>query len=213
MTSAPREAAVLDLLLPKLREEGYEVFLHPPADLLPSFMSGYSPDAIALKPDRKLAIEVVADGKSVSNRLTVARALLDKHPDWQLRVYLASDVQESRSIDLTAPKEIGSSLREIERLLDGGFTRSALLQGWATLEAAVRAQSPHSYVKPQTVSGLLEAVASEGVVTPDEADRLREAGTMRNRVAHGDLATNISPQLVEDIVRITKTLLDEHLAA
>jgi hypothetical protein len=54
-----REVDVLESILPRYEAEGFEVFVHPSPSILPPFMQSYRPDAIALKPDKKVAIEVV----------------------------------------------------------------------------------------------------------------------------------------------------------
>lgn len=59
MTADVGEREVIDLVLPRLQAEGYEVYMHPSPSVLPSFMRSYRPDAIALKSGKKVAVEVV----------------------------------------------------------------------------------------------------------------------------------------------------------
>jgi hypothetical protein len=55
-----RERDFLENLLPQYEAEGFSVFLHPSSTMLPTFMERYRPGAIAIKPDKKIAIEVVS---------------------------------------------------------------------------------------------------------------------------------------------------------
>jgi hypothetical protein len=50
---AQREAAALHFMLTRLQEEGYSVFAQPSHAMLPTFLRGYRPDAIALKDGKK----------------------------------------------------------------------------------------------------------------------------------------------------------------
>ena len=48
---------VLEYFLPRYREQGFDVFVNPSPSILPSFMQGFRPDAVALRPDKKIAIK------------------------------------------------------------------------------------------------------------------------------------------------------------
>lgn len=208
MKAGRREAAALDLLLPSLKEEGFEVFLHPDDGMLPSFMRGLRPDAIAVRHDKKLAVEVVTGEAGSRGKLNRLQDALDGQSDWELRVYLASALPEDQPVPRQEDAQVRRSVAEVERLLESGFHQPALLQGWAAFEAAVRANAPGSFERPQTSGRLVEKLASDGIVLPDDADRLREASRIRNRVAHGDLSAAVPPGLVEDVMRITRSIID-----
>ncbi|MBV8745445.1 MAG: hypothetical protein JO134_10440, partial [Xanthobacteraceae bacterium] len=81
------EQAVLESLVPQLEAEGFDVYTHPSGTIIPPFMRGYSPDAIALRSDRNLAIEVVQEGAPARQRLEELRKLLANQKGWELRVY------------------------------------------------------------------------------------------------------------------------------
>ena len=59
MSDVHTRDVLLESLLPHYQAEGFEAFLNPAASILPPFMQEYRPDAVALRPDRKMAIEVV----------------------------------------------------------------------------------------------------------------------------------------------------------
>jgi len=75
MSPEPSEAMLLESVLPDLEAEGFEVFAHPSPPILPAFMRDHSPDAIALRSDKKLAIEVLREGAPSNRRLDRLREL------------------------------------------------------------------------------------------------------------------------------------------
>ena len=95
-----RYEAVLQMELPRLEKEGYTVFLHPSRTILPAFLHRRLPDAIAVKGDKKIAIEIVTsygqdtgvkeDGaKQDGAKPEDKRKPFSDHPDWELRVIYA----------------------------------------------------------------------------------------------------------------------------
>jgi uncharacterized protein YutE (UPF0331/DUF86 family) len=85
---------------------------------------------------------------------------------------------------------------------------AALLTGWAVFEAAARALLPSSFPRPQPAARLIETLASEGHVTPDEADRLRGISRTRNEVAHGRLDLTPSRDDVAQLIAMTRSILE-----
>ena len=49
MNAVEETRQIIDQLTPQLEADGYPVYLEPPRQLLPAFMAGYIPDAIALR--------------------------------------------------------------------------------------------------------------------------------------------------------------------
>ena len=209
MTSAEQEIAILDTIVPRLRAEGYEVFVHPSAQMLPPFMGRYTPDAIALKSGRRLAIELVRDDPSSQSKLGHARRLFEGKSDWELLVYWVSNSDVAPDINMSDLRSVEASIHEVEALVDQGYGASALLLAWATLEAAARTLSPKQLARPQNASSLIEALASDGFVTPGEADGLRSISKLRNFVAHGDLSAHVHLDQVRELISITRTMMSE----
>src|ERR687894_663998 len=98
------EEAAIQALVPQLEAEGFEIFLHACKNMLPPTLGNYRPDAIAVRPDRKIAIEVVGDGYTqAATRLREAtlqqlKDSLEAHPDWELRVIYAHALSPESSI-------------------------------------------------------------------------------------------------------------------
>ena len=62
--SSPTEKEVLQQEADRLTAEGYEVFLQPGPSLMPVFLHGYTPDAVAYGHGRKIALEVTENRQS-----------------------------------------------------------------------------------------------------------------------------------------------------
>jgi uncharacterized protein YutE (UPF0331/DUF86 family) len=206
MRPEAQEAAVLENIVPQLEAEGFEVIMHPSGLRLPPFMQSYSPDAIALREDRKLAIEVVHKGSTSQKRLDRLRELLSGHRDWELRVYWISPANTPEPIEVVSGKDIEQAIKGVEQLAGKGLHGAALLMAWATLEALGRALLPQKFARPQTPGRLIETLAGEGCVTPSEADRLRDLAKIRNQLAHGALRAKVGARDIKGFAAILKTL-------
>jgi uncharacterized protein YutE (UPF0331/DUF86 family) len=126
--------------------------------------------------------------------------ILSKHPEWELRVYYIPGRPEEEDIQAPDLPEIDAALAEVDQLKRAGHLRAALIMAWAALEAAGRALLPQHLARPQPANKLIEVLASEGVVTPTEADSLRKAISLRNAATHGHFAVPITEQEVEQVV-------------
>jgi uncharacterized protein YutE (UPF0331/DUF86 family) len=65
---------------------------------------------------------------------------------------------------------------------------------------------PGRFERPQTPGRLVQVLASEGYVTPSEADKLRGLAEKRNKLVHGELRTRISEADVAQMTDILSTL-------
>jgi uncharacterized protein YutE (UPF0331/DUF86 family) len=206
MSSQLQEADVLENIVPQLEAEGFEVYTRPSASLLPPFMQPYPPDAIALRDDKKLAIEVVRKGPTAQERLGKLRELLTGRRDWELRVYWISPSNAPEPIDRASGQEIDRAIKTIEQLMGDGSLGPALLMAWAALEALGRALLPGRLARPQTAGRLVEALAGDGCITPTEADLLRALAKVRNQLAHGGLRARIASKDIKKLAAILRAL-------
>jgi len=205
-----REAAVLQAILPQLEAEGFQVFPHPSRKLLPPFLSAYHPDAIALKGDQKVAIEIMPSGGRADGKLERLRKLFSAHPDWEFRVVYAPARTLEPSIPVASQATIEDQLRRIEENFDAAGPAASLLIAWAAFEAAARSLAPNDLIQPQSPAQLLEIMASGGYITPDEADILQILARLRNEAAHGRMDISLSRNDLERIIQITRTVLSLH---
>ena len=200
------EAEVIESLLPRYQAEGFDVYVNPSPSILPPFMQAYRPDAIALKKDKKIAIEVVGSTARSEQKIKTLQSLFADHEDWELRVFYASPVSSDKLLEIVSISAINEFIQRVIELRKEGHSLPALVMAWATFEAAGRALLPDRFQRPQTPARLVEVLGSEGYITPEEADTLRAAGAIRNAAVHGQLDSVVDQKMLESFVAILKTL-------
>jgi uncharacterized protein YutE (UPF0331/DUF86 family) len=195
---------IIEQLVPRLEADGYSVIFEPPRQLLPPFMGSYVPDAIAVRPEKKIAIEVIVEGEAAKSKERDLKRLFENAKDWELNVYFV----RPSSRDLVSPVSVAAietSIRSVEKLASEGSATPALLMCWAIFEALARLLAPEKFRRPQTPGRLVETLANGGYVTPSEAEFLRQMARLRNQLVHGDL----EKQVGEADVRKFLTVLSE----
>jgi len=130
-----------------------------------------------------------------------------EHPEWELRVYYIPK-RHPEGEDFEAPdiSQIDTALAEIGDLRRAGHLRAALMMAWAAFEAAGRALLPQSLARPQSANQLIEVLASEGAMTPSEADSLRNAIGLRNAATHGQFSVPITEEEVDQVAAAAKLI-------
>jgi uncharacterized protein YutE (UPF0331/DUF86 family) len=197
---------VLEQVVPQLEAEGYTVYLEPTRQLLPSFMTGYVPDAIAFRSDKKLAIEVLVEGDRSATKEPGLKQRFEGEKDWELRVLYARPTSPRNELPVMDDQAIDASIASAESLISTKQLGAALLIAWATFEALGRALSPKEFARPQTPLRLVEVLAADGSLTPPEADLLRGLATTRNQFIHGGLDKRVDLAELQKFIDILKTL-------
>ena len=209
MSVASTEATVIEGMLPDLEAQGFETFLHPTPPLVPAFLGSYRPDLIALRDDKKVVFEVKHSSQAKSGKLQEISKLFEGHPDWEFRIVWISPSTTAQDVAEPDLASVRSRIAELRDLIAKGFEGPAMLLAWATLEAVGRRVLPEQLKRPQTPGRLVEVMASEGLVTPDEADLLRRLAEKRNRLIHGDLGTDIEAPDVIEFADMLESLLEQ----
>ena len=78
---------------------------------------------------------------------------------------------------------------------------------WPVLEAATRILAPAETRRAQSPGRVVELLAAEGHVVPNDADLLRQSAALRNRLIHGELDTEVPPDLRRQTERIARELV------
>lgn len=212
MSGAEAEAIVLENLVPELEAQGYDVFVRPSREIVPRFLGSFRPDLIALRGDGNLIVEVMTSKKSSLERLKTIAKLIDDQDRWTLRIVGTTPSQQRFDLLPEKDEEIAERLDEVTQMLSAGFVDSALLLCWASFEAIGRRLMPNELSRPQPPAQLVETLASQGYVTPDEADTLRTFASMRSRLAHGDFSVRARRRDVEAFIHIVEPLLEPTLS-
>lgn len=200
------ERAVLDGLTAELEAEGYRVVLQPRPPVLPSFMGSYKPDLVAFGPDRNMAIEVKAPNEGATKDVSRLTKLFKGRSDWEFRVYWIPETSGEKPLRTQNIADIDNTLSNAEALVSQGNVGVGLLLAWAIFEALGRKILTDRFVRPQTPGRLVEVMANEGVLTPDEATRLRLLVPFRNRLIHGELDAGIPADEVREFLSILRGL-------
>ena len=201
------EQDVIQRLVRNLESEGYEVFIQPSRTLLPDFLGSYVPDVIARRKDGNLAIEVKRKSTSAERSVEDLARLFEGRKDWTLRLVWIEPTALQRSLEVQSRDTVQDQISEIRQLVDGNHLSSALLLGWATLEAVGRMLVSQQFQRPQTPGRLVQVLASEGYLTPTEADALRRLADKRNRIIHGELQTDISKNDIDIVTNVLETIV------
>ena len=203
-----RDLDILENVLPRYRAEGFDVYVNPSPSILPPFMQAYRPDAVALKPDRKIAIEVVRSNRTSPLKLKELNSLFAPHHDWELRVIYDLPLSPEMTPDVASRAAIYTAIQRVLNLKKDGHLLPGLIMAWATLEAVARALMPDEFRRPQTPSRLIEVLAQAGYLTPKEADLLRPMILLRNAAVHGSVDPAVDEKQLEQFVTVLRTLAD-----
>lgn len=201
------ERSILESLVPTLQAEGYHVLVQPPPFVLPPFMGSYRPDAVALKPGKNIAIEVVSPVRPGTGKTKKLQELFSPHRDWEFRIYYAPSSNADPAIGVATKESISQVLAGLSQIMDTAGGVPTLLTAWAAFEAAGRVLAPDLLARPQTPLRLLEVLASEGYLTPEETDTMREILHVRNRAAHGDFNVAVGSEHLDRIMETIRSLL------
>lgn len=207
-TESGRENATLELIIPRLEEDGFEVFVRPPRSLLPQSLGLWEPDAVAVKGKKKIAIEVITGSRDRQAQLQGLREKLSDHPDWELRLVYAPPRIPEPVLPQESREVIGAHLARASSAFEIIGPAAALLTVWSAFEAAARAALPEELSKPQSASSLVEALAADDHITPEEAEALQRLVEFRNAAAHGQLDIPVTREDIDTLVDISRSMLN-----
>jgi hypothetical protein len=206
MSVEPAQKVILDNVAAELRADGFDVYVSPNAFLIPGFLKGFQPDAIALRDGKKIVVQIIQTNTAPEPRLERIRKLFEGQNDWELRIFWINKSNIPEGVHEVSTAAVRQTIGNLERLVKEGQFAPALLTGWATLEALGRALLPERFQRPQTPARLIEVLAGEGHVTPKEADQLRSLAKLRNTFIHGGLDISIDQEDLNRFVAILHTL-------
>jgi len=212
MSETGSEEQVLQREIARLESEGYDVFVHPSAPLVPAFLGDYVPDAVATGKGKKIVLEVANAAKLGSEKLKEVAARFAKQREWEFKVLLVTPTSSGDTLPIQSRQAIEDALDEVDRLQKLNALRSAFLLAWATFEAEGRASIEGKFDRPQIPTRLVEVLSQEGFLTPTDADRVRGLANKRNRLIHGDLGVEITRDDLQQLVDVLRQLASESKA-
>lgn len=184
------EMEYLEGLRPRYEAEGFKFTISPDRAVLPVFLGGYLPDALAQKPGLNIAIEVKQhQSQGAQARLQDIRRLFDGHPDWQFNVvFIGTRPLQSVTIPVASPEAIRTRMAEVRALSLQGHQRPAFVMAWSLLEAVLQLVEEGVSHKPLTPGTVVQTLAMKGYIAADVERRMRSLIELRNRIVHGDVA-------------------------
>lgn len=202
------ERMELERVAQQYRADGYEVIVSPRSADLPEFLRKHPLDLLARRGTENVVVEVKRR-KDLQNehQLAYLAAEVNAVPGWRFDLYVTNGDPwpDAMPEDATEPgtDRIREFIQSTQELLSQGQLAAACLIGWSAVEAALRSAAEKSSIslehkEPQYV---LEAMASEGVLSQEEYRALQAALRTRNAVAHGLYdpgLTERTPQLLVD---------------
>jgi uncharacterized protein YutE (UPF0331/DUF86 family) len=189
------ELATLERMAKKWKDQGFEVYLEPVGSIVPPFLERYKPDAILVRGNEKIVVEIVRKGQPhLEKKIDQIQSLFLGQRDWQFEVVYAGEQVDSvphvkKSVILST-LDSSNSLVEVD-------ARASLLLLWASLEAVARNFFERQTTRPQSPGRIVELLAGSGNITPSEAKLLRRLVQARNSVIHGELNTSIE---IDDVI-------------
>jgi len=209
------------------RSEGYDVVTHPGAERLPAFATDLGVDILATRGDEKVLVQVRRDRGEVEADQRVQRLadVILANPPWRNDlVILQTDdpiKRAIREVGEPSPEKIAEMLDSIESLLKtydsashlpnlrNAIGNSALVMAWAALEAAMRhvCREIELYIPKYTPGDLLRTLYSNGVLSREQFEFLRETMRIRNEIVHGLNSQAIDIEIIQKIREVTRWLL------
>jgi REase_AHJR-like len=202
------EARLLELLRGSYEDDGFTFVEHPGDANLPPFMKGYRPDALALRDDKSIAIELKVRREPAKEKYL--RAISERfkdQPKWEFRVIYGGQLEEE-PISAPTVEQIQAHIAEAETLLAQNHPRAALVLGWAAIEGIARTLSPDFPSRgSRTMRQAVELLEHLGRLRFQDAQELRKLLPLRSRVVHGDFGARITSVEVEPVLKAAREAL------
>lgn len=201
-------------LAEEYRDKGYEVSFHPSSEDLPDFLKNYRPDMIARRGNEAVVIEVKSRFSLNSSSTQYLRNLaqvVEQHPGWRFELVMTNPedaIYSPKAEGSLQEDEIESRLR-VARQLATQHLESASLYSWSLAEATLRLVAENEGLSLQRFDPLylVKQLTTEGVISRSEYQLLMNALSLRNAIAHGFKATQLTRESVYELIDLTEQLL------
>jgi hypothetical protein len=196
-------------LAAQYEQDGFSATVQPHPSAIPFDLWGYQPDLLASRGDEHHIVEVRESGKRLSvDRFQELAEEIGSHPGWHFILVTCEDVNPDGppvSSPLASWDELRRQSKIAPQLLELGAHEAALLTLWGSFEGMLRHQAMRISLPVERfpTTGLLGHLYSHGELSMEHYDRTMELRALRNRVAHGFAAENVSAAAAEllDIVQ------------
>lgn len=214
ISTATLERERLLQLAEEYRDKGYEISVHPNPEDLPDFLRNYRPDMIVRRGDEAVIIEVKSRRSLNSFPKQYLQNLaqsVEQHPGWRFELVMinSEDIAYSPDAECSLQQPEIETRLQVARQLATQHPESAILYSWSLVEATLRLVAEHEGMNLQRLDPpyLVKQLATEGVISRSEYQLLMDAISLRNAVAHGFKATQLTQESVYQLIDIAEQLL------
>jgi uncharacterized protein YutE (UPF0331/DUF86 family) len=176
----------------EFESKGYTVVIEPSSEDIPFELHDYQPDLIALKGNGGVIVEIKASLKRLPvQKFHEISQHISSHQGWKFALVTLDDpvskVMAIAETELPAQKVLKEKLKDIDTLLGMGMLSNALVSLWIQIESWIRIKSrlanlPLDLLQPQR---LINHLYSDGELSMNQMDQLKELIQLRNKVVHG----------------------------
>ncbi len=185
------------------QDEGYDVIIRPQGDELPTFAAPFQLDIIAIKGEERAIVQVKRHLQDLSSDLPITRVaeVTDAQPGWRLDVVVLDPEtpfeKAAREAHEPSDEQLAEILRSTDEMIEKGHVELAAVTAWAGFEAVMRRVARDEGLDgPTEPDGLLRTLYSNGHLTREQFDRLKESYKFRTQVVHGLVPPKLDPELV-----------------
>lgn len=170
---------------------GYKVIVSPSYRDVPSFMTNYRPDLIAMSDNDNVVIEVKTRKNLLKEgSLKLLAEEIDRHSNWRFELIVTNPKDSLNMRDdtkLANLETLKSRVNEAERLYEERKYESSLLLLWSAIEGYLRniAINESINIEGKSALYLLKKVYSRGYFSNTFFNSLNNSLKVRNSIAHG----------------------------
>ncbi|NJL88825.1 MAG: hypothetical protein HC916_02725 [Coleofasciculaceae cyanobacterium SM2_1_6] len=201
------------------RQQGFEVVINPSTSLIPFDLGSYRPDIIiiAKKPsDENYIIEIKKSASRISvDRYRAIAEIVAQQNGWRFLLITGDDVSLEGTKDhaeLLTWEQMLQRKAQAQKFLESGEVEVAFLYLWGILEAAMRQQAKNVAIPIERfpANSLINHLYSQGELSIEQFDRVKEMQTVRDRLVHGYQSPNLTEptqqllELVNELIPLWK---------
>lgn len=192
MSGAELEKEALDRLKERFESQGYEFLMNPPRSRLPDFLQSSPPNALAIGPNETVVVEAKRRRSKASDILLKILAQdISTRIGWRLLVvYVGETSNDIASFNRAEQVQIRHAIQDVRKIMLVSPSWIIMATTWSIFESVARnLYAVGDSVAERALSPIqiVERLASDGYLDPNEAKRLRALISARNRAVHGDL--------------------------
>ncbi len=215
-TKLDREESRINQIAKEYRKKGYQVTIEPSLNELPSFLSHYRPDIIAVSNDESVIIEV----KSYSNlyrqsQMSNIAEIVEAQPRWRFELVMTNPggntliTSESR---LPSINEVSKRLTRARRLVKNADYESAIAIAWSAIEGLLRliGKDENIALNRQSSSYVIKKTYTLGLIDNESYEELLKLNKIRNSVTHGLVEPNLQPSTILNSIELGRKILKRY---